>query len=106
MKPSNLMDAIRLFQLQGFKTPEEMFLIGYIMAHGGELYQLGHIKHDFQLIAHNPEFWQPIVDGSHDIRVKVAKEEVQAAHEMLLTLLETRNAKVPEWLQKVNTEDP
>lgn len=102
---NNLMDAFNLFKIQGFETAEEMFLIGYIMAHGGELYFLEQVKNDFDLLSLNPTFWREIVDDCHDGRLKVAKEAVQNAEKLLVELLEKRDARIPDWLldkMKVN----
>lgn len=97
----DLLSTIKLFKLQGFKTPEEMFLLGYLMAHGGERHILGIIEADLKLIGHNAEFWLPHIKEDFDTILKrVNKEEIQNASTLLLEQLKTRNAKVPEWLKK------
>lgn len=96
----DLMKAFKLFQIQGFETPEELFLVGYIMAHGGEQYLLELWSHDLKLMEHNAEFWLPHVKDTREIWVKVAKEEVETAEKLLLKLLEERKAAIPSWLKK------
>ena len=95
----DLVKAIDLFKIQGFQTPDELFLVGYIMAHGGELYFLEQIQHDLELIAGNPDFWLPHIKESHEIKMKIAKDDVEKAKSILRTFLETRNAQIPEWLK-------
>jgi len=97
----DLLSSIKLFRLQGFETPEEMFLLGYLMAHGGERHILSIIEHDLKLIEHNAEFWFPHIKEDFETILKRANiEEIKNAETLLLEQLKTRNAKVPEWLQK------
>jgi len=100
LKSDNLLRTIKLFKMQGFETIEEFFLLGYLMAHGGEQYFLSHITHDMELIAKNADFWLPIVKDSHKIRVKICEEEIKNAKRLLLSLLRERNVKIPEWLER------
>jgi len=100
MKSADLVKAIDLFKIQGFQTPEEMFLVGYLMAHGGELYLLSLWGHDLALLEHDSQFWLPHIIDTHKIWEEVSKEEVETAKSILKTFLQTRNAKIPEWLNK------
>lgn len=97
----DLLSTIKLFKLQGFETPEEMFLLGYLMAHGGERHILGIIEADLKLIGHNAEFWLPHIKADFETIIKrVNREEIENAETLLIEQLKARNAKVPEWLQK------
>jgi len=102
----DLLSTIKLFKIQGFETPEEMFLLGYLMAHGGERHILGIIEHDLKLLEHNAEFWFPHIKQDFEtIYKRVNQEEIENAETLLLEQLKARNAKVPEWLQKERTKN-
>lgn len=100
MKSDDLAKAIDLFKIQGFQTPEELFLVGYIMAHGGEQYLLSLWEHDLELLEHDSKFWLPHIKDTLEIWNKVSKEDVEKAKSILRTSLATRNAKIPEWLKQ------
>jgi hypothetical protein len=95
----NLRRIFNLFKIQGFETPEEMFVVGYLMAHGGEKLFMEHVTHDFELLFKDPEFFKPIVQDCHRIRLKVVDDDIAAAKTLLVQLLEQRNAKIPAWLK-------
>ena len=82
-----------------FETKEEMFLLGYLMACGGEMSLWNEIEHDLILLEKNPEFWLPIVRDSLRIRREVFNEKVKEVKMLLRRKLEERGAKVPEWLK-------
>jgi hypothetical protein len=88
-----------LCKLQGFETPEEMFVVGYLTAHGGEKLSMEHVTHDFELLFKDPQFFKPIVQDCHRIRLKVIDDDIEAAKTLLVQLLEQRNAKIPTWLK-------
>lgn len=96
----DLLSLYKLFKLQGFETPEESFLLGFLMAHGGELHLLGLIEHDLELLEHNMEFWLPIVKEDPELYTKVCKAEIETARNLLIELMTKRQAKIPEWLKK------
>jgi len=100
MQDEDLKKAFDLFKLQGFETPEEMFLVGYLMAHGGELHFMEINEHDLELLEHNFDFWIPHVKDEQRIHRKVCEEEIQTARKLLKQLLEERKAKIPDWLEK------
>jgi hypothetical protein len=95
----NLRRLLNLIKVQGFETPEEMFIVGYLTAHGGEKYFLNQVTHDIELLAENPEFWKPIVEDCHRIRLKVLDDDIEAANTLLIQLLEQRKARLPTWLK-------
>jgi hypothetical protein len=89
-----------LCKLQGFETPEEMFVIGFLTAHGGEKYFMEHVTLDIELLTKGDhEFWKPIVEDSHRIRLKVVDDDIEAAKALLVQLLEQRKARIPAWLK-------
>jgi hypothetical protein len=88
-----------LFKLQGFTTPEEMFVVGFLMAHGGEKLFMKQVAQDFELLFKDPDFFKPIVQDCHRIRLKVVDDDIAAAKTLLVQLLEQRNAKIPTWLK-------
>lgn len=99
-----MMKAFEVFKIQGFQTPEEMFLVGYIMAHGGEQYILEIMGHNLDLLMKckeykDMEFWLPHIKDDHNIHVKVSKEDVEEAKRLLREQLEKRKASIPEWVQ-------
>ena len=98
-----LVESIRrtfnLFKLQGFKTPEEMFVVGYLTAHGGEKLFMEHVAQDLTLLVKNPEIFMPIVQNCHRIRMNAIDDEIEAAKTLLRQLLEQRKAKIPAWLK-------
>jgi len=96
------MKAFDLFKIQGFKTPEEMFIMGYLMAHGGERYILGIMEHDIELLekTKDPDFWLPYIRDEQHIHTKVCDDEIKMAKSILRTFLNARNAKIPDWLEK------
>lgn len=100
MNQADLVKAIELFKIQGFKTPEEMFVVGYLMAHGGEAYWLEQTGHDLELLARDADFWLPHIRDDHKIHMKVLDEDISNANSLLRTYLETRNAEVPKWLKE------
>lgn len=100
MKDDDLRKAFNLFTIQGFQTPEEMFLMGYLMAHGGELHMMEINEHDMELLEHNFDFWIPHVKDEQRIHRKVCEEEIELVKKQLKQLLEERKARIPEWLQK------
>jgi hypothetical protein len=91
-----------LCKLQGFETPEEMFVAGFLTAHGGEKLFMEHVTHDFELLFKNPEFFKPIVQDCHRIRLNVVEDDIEAAKTLLIQLLEQRKAKIPAWLKGEN----
>jgi hypothetical protein len=91
-----------LCKLQGFETPEEMFVVGFLTAHGGEKLFMEHVTHDFELLFKNPEFFKPIVQDCHRIRLNVVEDDIEAAKTLLIQLLEQRKAKIPTWLKGEN----
>ncbi len=95
----NLKWLFDLCKLQGFETPEEMFVVGYLVAHGGEKLFMEHVKHDFELLSLNPEFFKPIVQDCHRIRLKVIDDDIEACKKLLIQLLEQRKARIPVWLK-------
>ena len=95
----NLRRMFNLFKLQGFETPEEMFVVGYLMAHGGEKLFMEHVTHDFELLFKDPQFFKPIVQDCHRIRLKVVDDDIAAAKTLLVQLLEQRKAEIPAWLK-------
>lgn len=99
MKPNELLKSLEIFKIQGIKTPEETFVLGYIMAHGGEQYILSLMEHDLKLLEHNTKFWLPHVKDAYNIWKKVSEEDVANAHKLLKSLLEARKAKIPAWLK-------
>lgn len=99
MKGEDLSKSYKLFEIQGFTTPIEMFLIGYLMAHGGERLFMDLVEHDFTLLEHDATFWLSIIRDEYKIHRKVHDEDVQEAEELLRQMLTTREAKIPEWLQ-------
>ena len=98
----NLRRIFNIFKLQGFETPEEMFVVGYLMAHGGEKLFMEHVTHDFELLFKDPEFFKPIVQDCHRIRLKVVDDDIAAAKTLLVQLLEQRKADIPAWLKGEN----
>jgi len=102
MQQDQLMKIFDLLKIQGFKTPEEMFIVGYLMAHGGERYVLEIIDHDLNLLEKTKDldFWLPHIKDDHNIHTKVCDEEIKMAKSILKTLLNTRDAEVPDWLKK------
>jgi hypothetical protein len=102
VKKDDLEASFNIFKIQGFETPEEMFLVGYIMAHGGEQYILSLMEHDIDLLmkSDDPKFWLPHIKDAHGIWTKVSKEDVEVAYDRLRILLEARKANIPEWLKK------
>jgi len=103
---ANLLKAFDLFKIQGFESSEELFLVGYIMAHGGELYMLEQINHDLDLLAHDANFWKEIVDDCQKIRLKVVKDDVEKAKAILVELIQKRNGRIPMWLEKKERRVP
>lgn len=95
----NLLGLVKIFKIQGFKTFEEAFLLGYIVAHGGEKHLLNQVTEDLKLLNHNAKFWLPQIEDIHKIRVKVADKELKEAIETLKKLLENRKQPIPAWLQ-------
>jgi len=105
LKSEDLFRIIDLFKVQGFETPEEFFLLGYLTAHGGERYVLEHVKYDIELLyllrsRLASTFWLDTIKDSHEIRIKICEEDIENAKKNLLSLLRKRNAKIPEWLKK------
>jgi hypothetical protein len=100
LKQDDLMKAFDLFKIQGFQTLEEMFVLGFLMAHGGEKYVQEITTLNLELLAGNPQFWLPHIRDEHNIHITVCDEEISAAESILRTFLDTRNARIPEWLQK------
>lgn len=98
----NLRRILNLCKLQGFETPEEMFVVGYLTAHGGEKLFMEHVTRDFELLSKDPEFFRPIVQDCHRIRLKVIDDDIEAAKTLLTQLLEQRKADVPAWLKGEN----
>jgi len=97
----DLLKLFNLFKLQGFQTPEETFLLGYLMAHGGEKHLIDITERDLKLIEHNPEFWLPLVKEDLDrIHRKICEEDIKTATTLLREQFKQRNAKVPAWLEK------
>jgi hypothetical protein len=96
----NLRRIFNIFKIQGFETPEEMFVVGYLMAHGGEKYLMEQVTHDIELLTKSDhEFWKPIVQDCHRIRLKVIDDDIEAAKTLLVQLLKQREAKIPAWLK-------
>ena len=83
-----------------FKTKEEMFLVGYLMACGGEGYLLENIEHDIALLEKDAEFFMPIVKDHIQICREVHENRVKRAKKLLAEFLEQRGAKIPEWLRE------
>jgi hypothetical protein len=102
MKKDELMKAFELMKLQGFETPAEMFIVGYIMAHGGEQYILEITAHDLDLLekAEDRDFWLPHIKDDLRIHRKVNKDDIVEATTALKGLLEARQAKIPEWVKQ------
>jgi len=95
------MKALDLFKIQGFKTPEETFFLGYLMALGGEQYFMDQVDHDIELLTEaNPEFWAQIVKDSQDIRNKVIEENIREVILQIVSLLKERNARIPTWIKE------
>ena len=95
----SLRRMLNIAKAQGFETPEEMFVVGYLLAHGGEKLFMEHVTHDFELLFKNPEFFKPIVQDCHRIRLKVIDDDIEAAKTLLIQLLEQRKARIPAWLK-------
>lgn len=103
MNESELESAFKIFQLQGFESPMEMFVLGYIMAHGGEQVQLRIAEKNVALLegSNEPKFWIPHIKDDNRIWRKVNEEDVVLAHRFLIALLQGRKARIPEWLEKI-----
>ena len=87
---------IEIFKIQGFKTPEEMFVVGYLMAHGGERHILKEFKHNIEFLR---DFWRPIIKDQHEILSRVSNEDIETAKTLLRQLMEERKARFPKWLE-------
>ena len=83
-----------------YKTKEEMFLVGYLMACGGERYLLENIEHDIQLLEKDAEFFLPIVKDHIQICREVHEKCVKRAKKLLAEFLKNRGAEIPEWLRE------
>ncbi|RLG36235.1 MAG: hypothetical protein DRN91_08465 [Candidatus Alkanophagales archaeon] len=81
-----------------FYERDEMFLLGYLMACGGESVLLSSIEHGMELIGENAEFWFPIIREELEIRRKVFEERVENAKRLLREKLKKRGAGIPQWL--------
>jgi len=86
-----------------YKQPEEMFLIGFIMAHGGELYFHQTVEHDLKLLEHNAEFWLPIIQDQYAMHKRACLDDIKTAKNLLRRLLTDRGADIPKWLQEAET---
>jgi hypothetical protein len=101
VKREDLSKSYELFKIQGFDTPIEMFLIGYLMAHGGEQLFMDLVAHDLELLEHDAEFWFAIIKDEYRIHRKVHDEDVTEAHQLLRAMLDSRKARVPSWLERM-----
>jgi len=82
-----------------FKS-DEMFLVGYLMACGGERLLWNNIEESLKLIEHNPEFWLSIVKDSLRVQKEAFNKREKEVRELLRRKLEERGAKIPDWLKK------
>lgn len=98
-KQSMFEGMMKLLELQGFKTPMEYFLAGYLTAHGGEKLFLRNILNDLELLKRNPTFWLPHVKDSLKIYMKICDDDIATAKETLIKLFKERNAEIPKWLE-------
>jgi len=83
-----------------FKTKEEMFLAGYLMAHGSERLLLNLIEQELQLLDKDCRFFLPIVMDEMRIYRKVHIDSVKRAEKLLVKFLESRGAEILPWLKK------
>ena len=83
-----------------FKTKEEMFLVGYLMALGSERYLLNLIEQDLQLLNKDCQFFMPIVVDKMRIYRKDHAGSVKKAEKLLVKFLKSRGAEIPAWLKK------
>ena len=95
-----LRKIFNLFEIQGFKTPQEMFFVGYLVAHGGEKLFLTMTENDLTFLEENAEFWLPIVKDELRIRRKVHDADIERAKTILRQLFKERDAKLPSWLKE------
>ena len=89
-----------------FETKEEMFLLGYLVASGGELNLWNEIEHDISLLEKDSEFWLPIIKDFLKTRRKVFDERVKEVKTLLRKKLEEREARIPEWLKLEGMPNP
>jgi len=92
--------ALQLFSVL-YKQPEEMFLIGFIMAHGGELYFHEIVEHDLTLLEHNAEFWLPIIQDQYAMHKRACLDDIKTAKALLRKLLTERKMEIPKWLEAI-----
>jgi hypothetical protein len=104
MKRETLSKSYDLFKLQGFETPIEMFLIGYLMGHGGEQLLLDLVEHDLELLEHDASFWITIIRDEYRIHRKVHEEDVSEARSLLRQMVNSKGHKIPEWLREKKEE--
>jgi len=95
------MDLEKIAKFYGmlFETKEEMFLLGYYMACGGESILWNEIENDMELIERDPEFWTPIVKDILRIRKRAFNEKVKEVRGLLREKLVLRGIKIPKWLE-------
>lgn len=99
-----LEQLLRLFRVL-YKEPEEMFLVGFIMAHGGELHFHEMVEHDLslleKLLEKNADFWLPIIKDQYAIHKRACQDDIKTAKTLLRKLLTERGADIPKWLEAI-----
>jgi len=112
---TDVVDSACSLYSQILATKEEAFLVGYLMALGGELDQIKRTQHDIQLIEVELEKWMPIIavieEAEEEIwithlkedlklRLKICEENIAQTKSKLRESFQARGAPLPEWLEE------